>query len=43
MIVKSKYITKRPSDHSNVADVNKLHARIMVVASMKNEAIHTQL
>jgi hypothetical protein len=41
MIVKSESITKGSSDHSHVADVNKLHARI-VVANTKNEAIHIQ-
>ncbi|KAL5237161.1 hypothetical protein ACI65C_004571 [Semiaphis heraclei] len=41
MIIKNKSITKGPSDHSHVADASKLHARI-VVANMKNEAIHTQ-
>jgi DNA-directed RNA polymerase subunit RPC12/RpoP len=42
MIVKSESITKRPSNHLHVADVNKLHARI-VVANTKNEATHIQL
>jgi len=41
MIIISESITKGPSDHSHVADASKLHART-VVASMKNEAIHTQ-
>jgi len=41
MIVKSESITKGPPDHSYVADASKLHARI-VVANMKNKAIHTQ-
>jgi hypothetical protein len=41
MIIKNESITKGPSDHLHVADASKLHARI-VVANMKNEAIHTQ-
>jgi hypothetical protein len=42
MIVKSEFITKGPSDYSQVASVSKRHARI-VVANMKNETVHTTI